>query len=97
LGLHRKRSATPVRKGECATSLTTNTADIVDEYFCPFVALWRVHIQGLAPSPPSAIGAAISVRGGLALKQLALERLNPIGLSHSREIPAAGAGSPASS
>ena len=80
MGLLRKRSAMPVRDGECATSLTTNPADIVDEYFCPFVARLYVHIQGLTPSPPPAIGAAICVSAGLAQAQAAATRVSPIGL-----------------
>ena len=80
MGLHRKRSAMPVRHSAFATPLTANPAYIVDEYFRPFVARLSVHIQGLTPSPPPAIGAAICVSAGLAQAQAAATRVSPIGL-----------------
>jgi hypothetical protein len=53
---------------------------MIDEYFRPFVARVYVYIQGLTPSPPPAIGAAICVSAGLAQAQPAATRVSPIGL-----------------
>jgi hypothetical protein len=55
---------------------------MIDEYFRPFVARLYIHIQGLTPSPPPAIGAAICVSAGLAQAQAqaAATRVSPIGL-----------------